>query len=288
VLICLIFSTTWLAIKIGLATFAPFGYAGLRYLIACPILFAIARARRLRWPQGVRGYTIPVLLGVLMFALPFALIYHAEDTVPSGLASVLFASHAIFVALLAHRFLAEERLTAARILGVVIGFGGVLVVFFERMEGSGTWLGEAALVLCALVQAVSLIIVRRTQRETPAVVLSCIGSGVAALVLLASSALFERSLVRHFSWNGVLALLYLAVFGSVIAFTVAIYLMHAIGANRIAMSAYIIPLLALVVGALALGEPLGARLILGAALVIGGVGLTTRSARTARTTPSEA
>jgi drug/metabolite transporter (DMT)-like permease len=275
-LVCLIFSTTWLAIRVGLADFRPLGSAGLRFLVAFPILLAYARFRRLAWPATRRDWVLPIVLGFTMFTIPFALIYHAELTVPSGLAAVLFASHAIFVALLAHFVLHDEPMTAPRVAGILIGFLGIVVVFWDRMSGHRSWIGETALLLTALIQAGSSVLVRRTQRGVHPVVLSSIGAAVAALVLLSASFAFEGGPVIRFTAAGTAAILYLAIFGSVIAFTATIYLIHAIGSNKVAMTVYVTTIAALAWGHLFLGEPLGPRLFLGTALVVGGVWMASR------------
>jgi drug/metabolite transporter (DMT)-like permease len=276
--VCLVFSTTWLAIRIGLEDLPPLGAAGLRYAIAFPILLTITLARRVRWPRGMVEWRIPLLLGVTMFTIPFALIYYGEKTVPSGLASILFASYAMFTALFAHFFLHDERFSAMRIAGVVVGFTGVVVVFWERVAGHHSWLGEAALVLTAAIQGTSTILVRRTRPPVPALVLSTIGTCTGALLLLAASALFEGDLFARLTLRGAISIGYLAIFGSVIAFTTSIHLTHVLGANRIASTVYITPTLAVVWGALFLGEPVGAYLLLGGALVVVGVWLTHRAA----------
>jgi drug/metabolite transporter (DMT)-like permease len=278
-LVCAIFSGTWLAIKVGLADFPPLGFAGLRFLLAFPILFALARAQHLPWPARAKDWRIPLILGCTMFALPFGLIYFAERTVPSGLASVLFASHAIFVALLAHFWLPDERLNPARTLGVLVGFAGVVVLFWDRMSGHASWLGELALLATAAIQATSSILIRRTQRANHPIVLSCIGAGVAAICLLAASALFEGRFVDRWTLPGTIALLYLTLFGSVVAFTLTIHLLHELGATRVASIVYITPVAALLWGYLILGEPVGDRLALGIALVVFGVWLTNRASR---------
>lgn len=275
-MVCLIFSTTWLAIRIGLDDFRPLGAAGLRFLVAFPILLAYALVKKLAWPRSARDWVIPLGLGLSMFTVPFALIYYAELTVPSGLASVLFAAHAIFVALLAHFVLHDEPLTAARVIGILTGFAGVVVVFWNRMSGHHSWLGEAALLTCAAIQAVSSVVVRRTQRSLDPVVLSCIGSAVGAVCLLAGSFLFEGGPVIRPTAAGIGAILYLAIFGSVIAFTLTIRLIHVLGSNRVAMAVYVTPIAALLWGHLLRGETLGPWLLLGTALVVGGVWLASR------------
>lgn len=281
-LVCLVFSTTWLVIRIGLMDLPPLGAAGVRYLIASPILFAIARARGLAFPRNTRTWRMLLLLGVTMFTVPFGLIYYAEQTVPSGLTAVLFASHAIFVALLAHFWLKDEPLTPLSVLGVLGGFAGVVLVFWDRMTGHASWLGESAIVLTAAIQAGSAITVRRFARDIPAVILSCVGTAVGAVLLLAGSFLFESGRTWQWSSRSVLAVLYLAVFGSAVAFTVTIYLLHELGANRVAVTVYITPVLALLWGALFLGESVSRWALAGAFLVVGGVWLTNRASAAAR------
>jgi len=276
-LVCLLFSTTWLAIRIGLADLPPLGAAGLRFLVAFPILLAIARWKSLSPPQTRQDWILAIQLGLTMFAIPFALIYYAEQTVPSGLAAVLFASHAIFVALLAHFVLHDEPLTAARLVGIGACLVGLVLVFHDRMSGERSWLGEAALVLTAAIQSTTSIAIRRAKGRLPAVVLSCIGSGIGAVVLLGASFASGEPLLARMTPAGAATILYLAVFGSVIAFTVTIRLIEVLGANRMAMTVYITPVAALLWGWLILGERLGQGLWLGAACIVGGVWLASRA-----------
>jgi len=285
-LVCLIFSTTWLAIRVGLEDLRPFGAAGLRFVVALPILLAYAVARRLAWPRNARDWVIPLVLGVTMFAAPFALIYTAEKTVPSGLTAVLFATHAIFVALLAHVALGDEPLTLARVAGILVGFAGVAVVFWGRSEGRHAWLGELAILGCAAIQAVSSILVRKTQRDLHPVVLSAIGAAVGAVCLLTASFLFEGGPVIRLGAAGIASVLYLGVAGSVIGVTASIRLIHVLGANRVAMTVYVTPIAALLWGRLLLGETLGPGLLLGAALVVGGVWLASRVPLKSGVTPA--
>jgi drug/metabolite transporter (DMT)-like permease len=276
-LVCLIFSTTWLAIRVGLADFRPLGSAGLRYAVALPILLACAFAWKLAWPATPRAWVDPLILAFTMFTIPYALIYYAEQTVPSGLAAVLFATHAFFVAILSHYLLHDEPLTPSRVAGVILGFVGLLVVFRDRIGGGHSWIGETAIVACAAIQAGSSMLVRRTRHPLHPVVLSCIGAGIAAFVLLASSFAFEGGPVRRYTAEGIGAILYLAVFGSVIAFTATIRLIQVLGANRVAMTVYVTPVAALLWGNLLLGETLGGGLLVGAALVVVGVWLASRT-----------
>jgi len=276
-LVCLLFSTTWLAIRIGLADLPPIGAAGLRFLVAFPILLAIARWKRLRLPQARADWALALQLGLTMFAIPFALIYYAEQTVPSGLAAVLFSAHAIFVALLAHFILHDEPLTAARIFGILVCLAGLLIVFHDRLQAAGSWLGEAALVLTAAIQATSSIAIRRARGRVPAVMLSCIGAGVGAVLLLGASAALGEPLLARMTPKGAATILYLAIFGSVIAFTLTIRLIDDLGANRLAMTVYITPVAALLWGWLILGEQLGPGVAAGAACIVGGVWLAGRA-----------
>ena len=276
-LVCLLFSTTWLAIRIGLADLPPLGAAGLRFLVAFPVLLAIARWKGLPLPRTRADWVLALQLGMTMFTIPFALIYFAEQTVPSGLAAVLFSAHAIFVALLAHFVLHDEPLTPARVLGIAVCLAGLLIVFHDRLHGAGSWLGEAALILTAAVQATSSIAIRRARGRVPAVTLSCIGTGVGAVVLLGASAALGEPLLERMTPKGAASIVYLGIFGSVIAFTLTIRLIEVLGANRLAMTVYITPVAALLWGWLFLGEQLGRGVAAGAACIVGGVWLAGRT-----------
>lgn len=276
-IVCLVFGTTWLAILHSLEAFPPLAGLGLRYAIACVVLYFVARARRLAFPKGGRAWRMPIVIGLLMFTIPYALIYYAERTVPSGLTAVLFASNAIFTAIVTHFALADERLSPLKVLGIATGFSGVVVVFWDRMRGHASWIGEAMIVTSALIQGTTGTLVRKNP-SVPPVVQSCIGSGVAAVTTLTASALFEPAPFARATWQGWVAVLYLAIFGSVIAFTLVLSLLHRIGANRVASSVYVTPVIALLLGKLVENEPFGVRLALGSALVLVGVWLTNRAA----------
>ncbi len=274
-IVCLVFGTTWLAIRYSLESFTPLFGLGLRTAIAAVVLFFVARARGLAWPHGARAWRIPILLGFMMFTIPYAMIYYAERTVPSGLTAVLFASNAIFTAICAHFFLPDERLQPLRLVGIAIGIGGLIVVFRDRMSGDSSLLGEAMIVLSAAIQGTTGTIVRKNP-GTPPIVLSCVGTSVAAISTLAVSLVTEPEPFARATWQGWLAVLYLAIFGSVIAFTLVLSLLHRIGANRVASTVYVTPVIALWLGLVIEREPIGARLLLGSGLVLIGVWLTNR------------
>jgi drug/metabolite transporter (DMT)-like permease len=276
-IVCLVFGTTWLAIRHSLASFPPLAGLGLRYAIAGVVLFLVARARGLPFPSGARAWRMPVVIGLLMFTIPYAMIYYAERTVPSGLTAVLFASNAIFTAVVTHFALPDERLSLPRVLGIAIGFLGVVVVFWERMRGHASWIGEAMIVGSAAIQGTTGTLVRKNP-SVPPVVQSCIGAGVAAVTTLAASTAFEREPFAHATWQGWAAVLYLALAGSVIAFTLVLKLIHRVGANRVASSVYVTPVIALLLGKVLEDEPFGARLAVGSALVLFGVWLANRAA----------
>ena len=135
--------------------------------------------------------------------------------------------------------------------------------------------GEALIVFSAAIQGTTGTLVRKNP-TVPPVVQSCIGAGVAAATTLPAALLFEHEPFSHATWQGWLAVLYLAIAGSVIAFTLVLSLIHRIGANRVASTVYVTPLIALTLGSLLEHEPLGARLAVGSALVLGGVWLANR------------
>src|SRR6185369_7590536 len=125
----MIWGTTWAAIRICLRGFPPLTGAALRFSIAGVALLLIAPFFGVKLGGGWRTWRVWIINTVLTFCISYSILYWAEQWVPSGLASVLFATFPLFVAILAHFVLPNERLTALGLLGVLIGFAGVAVAF---------------------------------------------------------------------------------------------------------------------------------------------------------------
>jgi drug/metabolite transporter (DMT)-like permease len=275
VVLCLIWGSTWAVIQIGLQGVPPFTGVSLRFLIAGLIMMALTLAMRLRIGASRRERMLWLVNGVLSFAVSYGVVYWSEQWVPSGLAAVLFATYPLFVAIVGHFILPAESLTRPEAWGILAGFVGVGVIFSEDLSalgGAGVALAAAVMLLSPGSAAVSSVVAKRWGVGVHPFSLTAIpmllGAGLTGLVALTT----ERGLPIVWDTRSVSAILYLAIVGSAVTFSLYYWLLSHLPAKRLALIAYIIPIEAVVIGTFR-DEPITLRVILGAALVIAGVAL---------------
>jgi drug/metabolite transporter (DMT)-like permease len=275
-----VWGTTWAAIRIGLAGMPPFTSVALRFAIATAILLAMAKALKVRLGAEPHEKTLWLVNGALFFSVSYGVVYWGEQYVPSGLASILFATFPLLVTLFAHLLLPGEPLRIRAGLGALIAFAGVVVIFSEDLEkvgGPKTELAAAVLLLSPLVSALSSVSVKKWGASIHPISLAAMPMAIAALVMTGLALVFERD--RPIVWSGssIGALAYLSVFGSAMTFTLYYWLLRHVRASHVALIAYATPVIAVATGVLFLDEPLTSRVILGGALVIAGVAFTAKS-----------
>jgi drug/metabolite transporter (DMT)-like permease len=278
-LLVLIWSSTWVAIKIGLEDCPPLLGAGVRFALAGLVLLAIAAAQR----RPLRtDWLLTAVLALAPFAFAYGLVYWGEQYVPSGLAAVLFGILPLYTALLGTVLLPDEPLRAPLLVGVLIGIGGLSLAFLESVElGSAekAALGATALALAPLGAALGSISQKRRAAKLDAVVLNGWAMLVGGLLLLPLSALAEDWGDFVWSAESVGSIAYLALFGSAIAFVTLTVLLRQISAMGISFLAMLLPFGALVFGAALYDESITARAVAGAALVATGLGIAQWSRR---------
>jgi len=278
----LIWGTTWAAIRLGLEGLPPFTGVSLRFLVAGALLVAVAPALGVRFTWSRREVGLWLINGALAFSGSYTVVYWAEQYIPSGLAAVLFATYPLFVAGLAHLALPEERLTARAMGGVLLGFLGVAVIFSEDLRALG---GEnvraVALVFLAspLVSAIATVAVKRWGAGIHPLSLAAMPMLFTGIVVGSVALVFERHAALVFDLRSLGALLYLAVLGSAVTFTVYYWTLSHAPATRVAMIAYTIPIVAVAVGALAFGERITGKVLAGGILVLAGVAIVSRARR---------
>jgi drug/metabolite transporter (DMT)-like permease len=205
------------------------------------------------------------------------LVYWAEQWVPSGLVAVLFATFPLFVALLAHPFLPEERLTMRTVLGAMLGLLGVATIFSEELTALGgpqVRLASLVFLFSPLVSATANVAIRRWGRDVDPLALTgppMLATGVVAGGL---SLCLERGRQLVLDLPSIASVVYLAVLGSAFTFVLYFRLLARLPATRLALIAFAIPVVAVLVGAVLFEEHLTERVGVGAALVLGGVAVT--------------
>ena len=276
-LLVLIWSSTWVAIRIGEHDLPPFLGAGVRFTLAGAGLLALCRitGRTLRTDGR-----LVAILAALPFATTYGLVYWAEQYIPSGLTAVLFGVLPIYTALLVLFFLREEPVPARFWVGVAIALAGLAVAFGESIalgHGGKAALAAAAAALSPLASAIGTIAQKRRGRALDPLALNGWAMGIAGLALLAVSAFADTWGDASWTPKALGSLVYLALFGSDVTFVVLTILLKELPAVTMSYLPLILPFGALVFGWALEDEALTATAFAGAALVAGGLAVTQRS-----------
>jgi putative membrane protein PagO len=273
-LICLIWGSTWLFIKVGLVGVPPFWGAGLRFLISAVVVGAMLLVRRTRLQLTREDKICIASLAIFVFWIDYAAVYWAEIHISSGLTAVLFSTMPLWTALLSAFWTQTETLNRRKVAGIVVGVAGTGLLFWpqERL-GLMQALGMLSALVAALCAAINLVMLKKYGAHSDPFVLNFFGMGIGAACLIAMSALLERGAVVAWTPSNAIALIYLAVFGSVVAFSAYYYLVKRMDATVVSLSTLIIPIVALALGRAFLDETVGAAAVGGIATVLAGVGI---------------
>jgi drug/metabolite transporter (DMT)-like permease len=281
--LCFIWGSTWLAIKIGLEFLPPFLFAGIRFATATVCLLILTRMLHAHIPRDRSSWMVMLFLGIFQIGLPYGLVFWAEQYVSSGLAAVLFATMPFFVVIFAH-ILVEEKLTRLKALGVIASFAGLTLIFWKDLAVPQGWTanvplyGSLAVVGSAVSGALANVVGKQHADEIDPASNVLIQALIGSIVLTSLGVFTERNIALNFTLTSVLAILYLGVVGSALAFVGMYWLLTKTTATNVSLITFITPILALVLGWLVLQEVPGPSVGLGAMLVLGGVYLTVKPA----------
>jgi drug/metabolite transporter (DMT)-like permease len=287
-LLCLIWGSTWLAIKIGLVGVPPFLGAGLRLGLSTTIVGLLLAARRRRLTLSRNDRTCALSVGILVFWLNYAGVYWAETRISSGLTAILFSTMPLMTALLSRFWMRSEELSARKLTGILVGVAGTSLLFWpEEHVGLSQVLGTASALAACLLAAINLVTMKRYGAEADPFVLNFIGMGIGTIGLLLMSAGLESWTSVAWSRSNALALIYLAVFGSVIAFSVYYHLIKVMDATVVSLTTLIIPIVALALGRMVLRETVTPLAIGGIVTILTGVAVAILPVGTPRVRVSE-
>lgn len=269
--------TTYLAIRIGLETLPPTLFAGIRFIIAGTLLFAFLRVwRREKLPRG-REWLHQAIVGLMLLGVGNGLVVWAEVWIPSGMAALLVATSPFWVAGFERLRSDGERVSLRALVGMLIGFGGLILLvapgLFGEPLGLRYLLGMIAIqVGCASWSGGSIFIKHHETRVAP-----LMGASVqmlfagAALTLIGTGLGEWRAL--HFSARSLSALVYLILFGSIVAYGSYTYAVQKLPLSIVSTYSYVNPVIAVLLGWIVLAEPLGWRMITAMLIILGGVAL---------------
>lgn len=279
--VCVFWGSTYLAIRIGVQELPPFLFAGIRFLIAGGIILGFASYKGLQYPQCAKDYRAFSVIGLLLLFGGNGMVVLAEQWVHSGIASLLVATVPLFMALIEFIFVRKERLSWRGWLGLVVGFAGVgILVIGDGLTSAVNPLGALLLILACLSWA-SGSVYSKTLKPTGSVVTHIGIQMVAGGTALTGMGLFMGEASRFKpSMSGIGAMVYLIIFGSLIGYSAYIYLLQKWPAARVGTYAYVNPVIAVLLGALVLREPLTLTLLIATAVILFGVLLVQTSKQT--------
>jgi drug/metabolite transporter (DMT)-like permease len=272
--LCVVWSSTWLAIKIGLRDLPPISFVAIRFLIAIIVLMAVSIGRVRLLPMRRSDYTVLAITGILMFAVNYTLLFWAELYVSSGLAAVLQATIPIFGMFFAHWMLPDEPLRLQKLAGALIALGGVTVICGRLLGFSGLmafWGGLGIVFGAASAAFANVLVKARSIQLAPAMLAAWqMIFGIAPLLVLGFAV--DGSPARfHWTATALICLLYLAVIGSALTFLLLYWLLPRMTVAQLQSISLITPPGAVMLGWLLGGETFPMSSLLGAAFVLTGV-----------------
>lgn len=284
-IIYFVWGSTFLAIRVGVREVPPFLLAGMRFVLAGVVLYAWMRTRGTASPTR-REWAAASLLAVLIFVLDYGLLFWAERRVPSGIAAVMMATIPVFMVLAEILLLGTQRLTARLAFALALGIGGVAVLVSRSLSLGEVPIdaeGAIALVVAAISWSLGSALTRKlplpaSKPMSSAAQMLC--GGVLLTLLAGGLGEFHGLHLETVSRGAWIALAYLVVAGSIVAFTAYVWLIHHESPTKVGTYAYVNPVVAVAVGYFFGGEAVGPRTLLGTLLVLVSViVITTASAR---------
>lgn len=279
ILICLLWGSTWLFIKMGLDSLSPMFSAGIRFLLASGFIFSLMKFRKVKIVKGQTAMILYAVIGVFSFGLPFYLVYWAEQQIASGLASVLFAVFPFFVLIVSRLMLPGNKFDIFQLAGITVGFSGIIVIFSENININidEDFYSMLAVLGSALIQGAVAVTIKKYGKELHPLSMNFIPTIIAG-VLLTFTGFFAEDFNRLvFDSNAIISLLYLGLFGTVFTFTTYYWLLQRINVVILSLSAFITPIVALLLGWIVLGEVFSTSDLAGASLVLAGIILANMS-----------
>lgn len=266
-----IWGSSFLWIKIGVQEIGPFTLVAFRLLFGILGLLAVSAYMRPRFPATRKTWLILTLIGFTNNALPYVMISWGEMYIDSAVAAILNSTTPLFAMVFANFFLRDDRLTLSRLVGILAGFIGIVVLVSRDLSGGVrlNLLGQLAVLLASVLYAGTSVFARRTTQGIAQVPLALIPLIGADLALWAVAPIVEAPFhlpSQPITW---LAVVWLGLLGTCVAFLLYFYLLHSVGPTRTTLVTYVFPLVGVVLGVLFLQESLNWHLALGGALVVG-------------------
>ena len=277
-LLCVIWGSTWMVIKVGYGGLGPFNVAGLRFVVAGVLMAVVAQATRARWPRGRPEWMAVMVVGLLMFAGDYGLIYWAEQYIASGLTAVLFATLPLMTLFVARAYIPGERITMGKLGSSVLALVGTVALFADQLRVDSAAIRPMLAVLGAtLCAAVASVVSKRDAHDIPSATLTATSMLVGAAVLLLAALAHGEGLRVPADAGTWAAVAYLSLVGSVLAFLIYFSLLKTWSVMSLSFISVFTPVIALLLGFVFLHEPLTLWRVAGTLLILVAVLLGNRA-----------
>jgi drug/metabolite transporter (DMT)-like permease len=278
-----LWGSTWSVVKLGLEDLPPLLFAGARMMLAGLVLLPLSGLHRVR--LGARTWGMLVGVGVLQIALPYGLLFVAQQWIPSSWSALLFSTYAVWLLLVGRLLLPDQPLTPAKLVSAALGLAGIVALQREQLHGlslSGQVVLGCLLTLVATVSiSLANVLVRRSLGHVSTGLSVCVQTLSSSLLLLAGSFLFESHLPAHWTPRALLVIAYLAVGATALTYQLLFWLLARVPLAVVGVMPLLDTLVAVLLGVVMLGERVDSSLLVGGALILSGAAL-------ANLTPSSA
>ena len=271
----LMWGTSYAFIKLGVQTLPTFTLIATRLLIGFVLLATVVIVAREPLPRNPRVYVNLLIMAVINIVIPFTLITTAEQSVDSAIAAIINGAVPLVVILLAALTFPDEPITLNRLLGLLVGYAGVIVIVLPGLAAStGSQVsGELALVGSTIAYGIGAVFARAKIRGLRPMIPAVFQVGFAFVIISVLAFVNERPLDVKWNQDAVIAVIWLGIFGSGVAYLLNFRLLSRIGATRTSILAYFLPIVGIISGGLMFGETIDVSVLIGTAMVIGGVAL---------------
>ncbi len=254
----------------------PIGFASARFILSVVILALLIKIQKIPLPKSAADWKLIFLTGILQFTVNYSTVFWSEQYISSGLAAVLQSMILIFGLILAWIFLPDEKITKLKIFAVILGIIGVGVIFIEQLQVNNlfAFLGCVAIVVGSYAAAqASILIKSKGSLIHPASLV--FGQMICGLPLIIIYSLVQEGnpLNYNWTWRAVICVIYLSIFGTIVAFWLYYWLLGKIESTKAMMISLVTPLIAVIIGAIVLGERLPTQTFLGGILILASIGL---------------
>ncbi len=265
----------FLFVTLALEDFGPISIATWRVSLGAALLLMIAIVIGQRFPRGWRNWRFIFIVGCLNSAIPFFLISWGQQSISSAESALLVAMGTFVSLLLSHYTSHDERINRERVIGVSVGFIGVMVlVFWDLIEsGGGNLPGQVAVMIAGCSYAVSSVVSRRLT-HLPMISTSAVTMASACLYMIPLAFLLEDPLPADVGVKSIVALIYLGVIATALAFTVRFFIIRANGAVFMSQVGYLVPLFGVIWSGLYFADAINLQTILSLALIMIGIMIT--------------